>query len=135
MPPRKSAKNPTKSGATPAKATSATPRKGLPPWLIPGNPGNKGGGRPRNEVRLTSLRIFDEEGQKYLFSLLRNPRVKSANKIKALELLAKVGGVTGAVPDDEEANNESLQPLTLQGEAAEPAGVAELEAELLKRKK
>jgi len=70
--------------------------------LKTGNPGNRGGpGRPRSAIRAAALRAFDER-LPLLTAIADNDGQRAADRLKALALLARYGGLAqqDSLPDD-----------------------------------
>ena len=60
--------------------------------LLSGNPGNSGGGRPKSEVRAACADGFDKRIP-LLQAIADNDTLNPAERLKALDLLGKYGGL------------------------------------------
>lgn len=69
---------------------------GLPPWLTPGNKGNKGGNH-RSGKRSNSVRAACQKGAAeavpILKKILKSPSAELKDKIRAAEVLGRWAGV------------------------------------------
>jgi hypothetical protein len=63
------------------------PRGGM---LRQGNPGNKGGGRTPSEIRASARRRFDKL-MPHLSKIARKETAKDSDKIRAIEVLGRIG--------------------------------------------
>lgn len=70
--------------------------KGLPPWLKPGNPGNKGGNRNSGK-RSTKVREACQKGAvkavPILIKIVEDKKAKPSERVRAAEVLGRWAGV------------------------------------------
>ena len=88
------------------------------PVLNVGNPGNKGGGRPKSEVRAACASAFDARIPKLQeIADNANGTYSSSDVLKALDMLGKYGGLQQV---DQTSGDQALQTVTVVFEAETP---------------
>lgn len=92
--------------------------KTLPPHLTPGNPGNVGGGRPRNEFRLALQAILEQpKVRKAVEKILGNP-----NHPQFATLWGKAAAFAYGQPT-QPIQHQGLGPLTMDERRARIAAL------------
>jgi len=103
----------------PAKNPATRPQPHGGSLAVPGNPGNRGGGRPRSLIRRDAADLFDKVYLDYLRGVVSDPAAKPGDKINAANLLAKFVGFPAAGEEDEE-DVVNLPAVTFPVEASPP---------------
>lgn len=92
-------------------------RQGLPPWLVPGNPGNKGGGRPPNAVRFSYAELVGHDGVLLVQEVINDPKASRKDRLHATELAAKIARLMNA---QDVAESTELPTMTIVGDSEPP---------------